>query len=512
MKAGFGRREMFLGAGALAGFGGALELLQGAQRSGARPKNIIFMVADGMSPSVLPLAQQFSLRVRGKDLLWQSLLNRPGVARGSMDMASLDSIVTDSSSASSSWGSGSRIFNGWINMLPDNTKLTPIADIARDKRKRVGLVTTTTVTHATPAGFAAVIRNRDNEAGIAPQYIRNVDVLLGGGSRFFTPDTRQDHVDLIAAYRAQGYGVALNKGELSRLAAPRMLGLFAKGHLPFTIDARRNAETSAAVPTLAEMTQAALNSLSQSSNGFLLQVEGGRVDHGAHANDAAAMLWEQISFDEAIGVVLKFAEKSPETLIVITSDHGNANPGLDGMGIEYTQSDACFERLAGVKSSFYDVSPRLGGQSEYTMSAEKPQKSGSKPTAAHILEVAQEHFGFGLSDFEVEALQDALAGGRRLSVNRQFNSLSGLLGQILCNHTGIGWTGGSHTSDYTIVTAMGPWSEKFSGLIRNTDVFPTLTAAIESNFRNPSMTREQARQFERKEAAAIELPDRPHWA
>jgi alkaline phosphatase len=105
-------RGGFLGrAGVLASMAGSLDVLHAARKSGAPPRNIIFMVADGMSPSVLPLAEHFSRLVRGKGLLWRASMDRPEVEQGLMDMASLDSVTTDSSAASSSWGSGARVFD-----------------------------------------------------------------------------------------------------------------------------------------------------------------------------------------------------------------------------------------------------------------------------------------------------------------------------------------------------------------------------------------------------------------
>ena len=510
-----GRRSFFGRASALAsltgGLAGGVEALHAAQKPGARPQSIIWMVADGMSPSVLPLAEQFSLRVRnGRGLVWQELLNQPRVQRGWMDMASLDSMVTDSSSASSAWGSGSRIFNGWVNVLPDGTKLTPIAQLARDKRKRIGLVTTATVTHATPAGFAAVSRNRDNEALIAEQYLKVADVVLGGGRKFFDAKTRADKRDLIGDFRADGFGYAASRDQLMKLTSSKMLGLFSASHMPYTLDQRNSETDRALVPTLAEMSEVALKALSGGPNGFLLQIEGGRVDHAAHANDAASLLWDQLAFDEAIEVVLRYAERHPETLIVLTSDHGNANPGLNGMGTEYRDSTKCFDRLAGVKSSFYAISPQLGASTGYTMKTDTAAAVVAKPAAERVQELARTHFGFELTPDEVELLRSAVSGQKRLSANKQLDSLSGLMGQVVGNHAGIGWTGSSHTSDYTLVTALGPGAERFAGMIRNTQVFPALTGLMDVKFQNPSMEPERAKQF--REAAALQRRERPDWA
>lgn len=494
-----GRRGFLKGAGALASVAGSLEALQAAQKPGSRPKNIIFMVADGMSPSVLPLAEHFSQRVRGKGLLWRALIDRPEAARGWMDMASLNSVVTDSSAASSSWGSGSRIFNGWLNTLPDGTKLTPIASVAQQQRKRVGLVTTTTITHATPAGFAAVQNSRGNEDEIAVQYLGLVDVLLGGGRQFFEAATRKDRSDLAAKFRQAGYRYVSMRRELLALQSKppaQLLGLFAQGMIPYSIDRNNQTELSETVPTLAEMTAVALGALASAPNGFLLQVEGGRVDHAAHSNDAAALLWDQLAFDEAIETVLQFAARHPETLVVITADHGNSNPAIGGKWAEYHHADNGFAVLARAKCSFSELIPKFG----------KKDKPASAET---IRELTQEAFGFALTAQEAEAVRAAVMGAKNLCLNTRLDKTVGILGQAAGNHTGIGWMSTDHTSDYVVLTALGPGSERFAGQIRNTKCFELMAEYMGSSFRNPAMTADQARKYLR--AAAMPV-DQPHWA
>lgn len=494
-KTPLGRRSFLRGAGVLAPFIGSLEALQAAQRPGARPNNIIFMVADGMSPSVLSLAEHFSQRVRGKGLLWRALIDRPEAARGLMDMASLNSVTTDSSAASSSWGSGSRIFNGWLNMLPDKTALTPIAQIARDRKKRVGLVTTTTITHATPAGFAAVQDSRGREEEIASQYLGLVDVLMGGGIEFFDPAQRKDQKDLAGQFRSSGYAFVSSRKELPELRGKsKILGLFSKGMIPFTLDRNNSAELAEKVPTLAEMTTVALEALRSSPGGFLLQVEGGRVDHAAHNNDAASMLWEQIAFDEAIEVALKFAERNPETLIVITSDHGNANPGTGGRSAEYGSSSNTFQLLAKAKCSYSQITPKFSAK--------------AKPSAADVRELIKDAFSIEITSEEAEAVRASGAGAKRLCLNTRLDRLNGILGQVLGNYTGVSWVSNDHTSDYVLLTALGPGSQQFAGHLRNTRCFEIMTDYMGSSFRNPSMDLQRALQF--RKAAAL-FPQKPHW-
>ncbi len=503
------RREVLRWSGALFPVAAGIESLYAAERRKEQPQNIIWMVTDGMSPGVLPMAEQFSLRGRGKGTIWHALGRRPEATHALMDMASLESMVTDSSSASSSWGSGSRIFNGWVNMLPDGTALTPIGVLAKDKKKRVGLVTTTTVTHATPAGFAAVSRARDDEDDIALQYLKVCDVVLGGGTRFFQAATRRDKRDLTADYARAGFAVALTRGELQSASGGRILGLFATSHLPYTLDVQYDETLRRTVPTIAEMTQAALDRLSTSPEGFLLQIEGGRVDHAAHNNDAAALLWEQLSFDDALGVVLRFCEKHPDTLLVVTTDHGNANPGLNGTGTEYLDSNPSFERLLQSRRSYTAVTQLLGANAEYTMSAAGADAAPQAPAADQVRGAIRSAFGFELSPDEVGWLRKIASNARGVGISKQLDTMVGVLGQVLGNHTGVGWTGTSHTSDYTLLLALGPGSGRFHGFMKNIDAFPILCELMSIQHRNPSMPAEKAREY--RKAAAAARKTTMHW-
>ena len=175
-----------------AGLGGATAIITGnhlAAETNAAPakkvRGIVFMVSDGMSPGVLSLAQAYSQLTRNRGTRWWDLLNDRSAARGLMDTASANSLVTDSAAASSAWGGGQRVNNGAINMSPKGKAIDSIATILKKSRPamRIGLVTTATVTHATPAGFAASVAKRADENDIALHHRRHcVDgfVDLGG--------------------------------------------------------------------------------------------------------------------------------------------------------------------------------------------------------------------------------------------------------------------------------------------------------------------------------------------
>jgi alkaline phosphatase len=501
MKSSINRRNLLRAGAATAA---APAFLRAAAKE---PRSIIFMVSDGMSAGVLPLAEAFSRLARGKGTVWTDLLAKPGVARGFQDMASLNAMVTDSAAASSSWGSGSRVFNAAINVLPDGTKLTPIGWLARDKGRRVGLVTTATVTHATPAGFASVSPKRDDEDGIASQYLDKVDVALGGGKRFFSAERRRDKKDLLAAFRQAGYQVSLTKSELKPSAGAKLLGLYSESHVPYTIDQRASSDLQRDVPTLAEMTEAALQSLDSGRNGFLLQIEGARIDHAAHSNDAAGLLWDQIAFDDAIAAVLRYCERRPDTLVVITSDHGNANPGLSGMGREYDDTNSCFARLLKASASYDVLSKKLGNPTGYSGITIQTQASAA-PKTDLVKQAILSTMGFEISDLDAVAIQTSLARSQPLSLNKQLDNIQGVLGQVLGNYTGMGWVSTSHTADYTFVTALGPGSEDFQGLIRNVDVFTKLTKRMGISHKNPAMDPAKARSL----AASAPRRERPDWA
>jgi alkaline phosphatase len=409
------RREILhLGLAGAAGL--ALTKLTPAQsspRRAGRVKNIIFMVSDGMSAGVPSLADEFGKLVRGKGSFWYQLLQSPDATLGFFDMAALNSLVTDSASASSAWGSGSRIFNGQINVLPDGTRLTPIAPIVKQAGKKVGLVTTTRITHATPAGFAAVQPRRDDEDDIAPQYLNVVDVLMGGGLRHYASDRRKDGKDLIKTYQDAGYVFWNTRDQVISNARPqKVLGLFYDSHLPYTIDHIHSDALKRTVPTLAEMTRKALEILGDAPNGFLLQVEGGRVDHAAHANDAAGIMWDQLAFDDAVEVVYEFVAKRDDTLMIITSDHGNSNPGLNGMGDEYEASNKAMAMLQHAKCSFEEL----------------PKKLRNAGRADEVRDILKEQLGIEINGEEANALAGALKNSHATRVEPPAPQSAGVAG------------------------------------------------------------------------------------
>ncbi|MDX1971574.1 MAG: alkaline phosphatase [Candidatus Sumerlaeia bacterium] len=442
-----------------------------ALHSPNKPKNIIFMVSDGMSMGVPSLAEPFSRGVRGKGTAFVDLMSNRRVAKGFFDTASLDTLVTDSAAAGSAWGSGSRVNNGALNTLPDGTVLTTIGELVQGIGKKVGLVTTTEITHATPASFVCASKSRSSQEEIAQLMMNRADFLMGGGNDHFDPSLRSDQKDVYQAYREAGYAIVRSKEEMANLKPEqKALGIFANGHLPYTVDHLNSEELKRSVPTLAEMTERALQHLEKSEKGFLLQVEGGRIDHAAHGNDTAAILWDQLAFDDAVEVALAFARAKGDTLVVVTSDHGNANPGLNGIGSRYERSTQFFERVAPAKASY--------GQIQEILKVEGLE-------SATIQDVFKQTLGLEISNVEAQILAQSFGSPLPPEIHLQHNNPSGIWGQVIGNHTGIGWVGTTHTNDYTLILAEGPGQELFNGFLLNTEAFELVTGLWDLEFRNP---------------------------
>ena len=409
-------------------------------------KNVIFMVSDGMCFSVLTAAQTYLTRTEKRSSRWMKMYGELPVVRSLCETDSASGIVTDSAAAASCWGIGERIDNGVINITPDGRKPVTLVQKMNAARKRCGLVTTATATHATPAGFATTVAKRSDQKAIAAQYLeRGVDVVLGGGTQYFSED-------LVAAYRKAGYGVALNRGQLLADAgkAP-LLGLFSKSHIPFEIDRLNSAELKASTPTLAEMTKVALQRLSSAPEGFFLMVEGGRVDHAAHGNDGAAAIREQVAFDEAIAAVLAFVDKDPDTLLVITTDHGTGGFNVNGLGSEdfdttapsYAESSPAFDRMTGFTSSLELLS----------------------------------HQTKGLAPGEFLAAAERATGLKFKADDRAKITSAKTLAAALMRYTSIGWTSNNHTGEMVEFCSYGPGSQLFTPHLRNDQVHAKLLRA-----------------------------------
>lgn len=456
---------------------------------GDRPRHIIHLVADGMSQGTLSCAEHLSQFTRDRGLEWIKLCSDPAATTGLMNVRSLNSLVTDSAASSSAWASGSRVMNGALNMLPDGRKLTPLYELLRDAGWKRGLVTTTELTHATPAGFAVNVAKRSQAETIAGQMLeRRIEVLLGGGSRFFTASSRVDGRDLPTEFANAGYQVVHTKADLAAAAADKpWFGTFSPSHLPFSLDHLADLRLKATVPTLADMTSSALHKLRREKH-FILQIEGGRVDHAAHLNDAAGAFHDQIAFDDALALCLAFRREHPDTLLVVTTDHGTGNPGLNGTGKGYGLSSTLFRQITNVRRSHEWMLRRIYGlpESDSEDMLEVEPSTAGLVEPARLAEIIKSGTTFPVSEAQALRLHRFFAGKGdalyELANNGEFQ-----LAQFMANHIGIGWTSLAHTSDFVPVVALGPGAKRFRGFFQNVALFRHYTQLAGVDFQNPSL-------------------------
>jgi alkaline phosphatase len=428
-----------------------------------KAKNIIMMVSDGMSTGTLNMADIFLHRKYGKGSNWLNLYRENSVSRGLMDMASASSIVTDSSAASSSWGGGFRVKNGVLNVGENGEEHLPIWQKFKKSGKMAGCVTTVPITHATPAGFCVNSKSRNSQADIAEQYLKlKFDVLMGGGQQYFDSTSRKDKKDMYAAFSQNGYQVAKTKSEMLNLSNQQsILGVFSEDGLPYSVDREQSKTLQETVPTLAEMTQKSIERMKNHQNGFVLQVEGGKVDWAAHANDVAALINDQIAFDEAVQVAIDFAKKDKNTLVIITTDHGNSNPGI----IYGKFANDNFDRMQHFKQSNEWILNQITAQS----------------TNSQIKELVAFNNSFELTQDEINVIKGYYTG-----LTKQDDGLYNYkhlpyeaFAQIQKKHSSVGWISMDHSADYTEIAMFGPGSELLKPFIKNTDLHYIMLQAAE---------------------------------
>ncbi|MCF5766312.1 alkaline phosphatase [Aeromonas veronii] len=326
-----------------------------SQAQAGDAKNVILFIGDGMGPTVLTATRLFKVGEEGN----LEMMKLPRSAR--IKTFSNDAQTTDSAPSMAAYTTGVKMNNEVIAMSSDTKAVAPgkdvngnktvnncssdngkpvptILELAKAAGKSVGAVTTTELTHATPAATYSHICHRDAAYAIAAQAVPGgagfnqalgdgVDVLMGGGANHWTPYNstsnkggRADGRDLTAELTAQGYRYVTTKDDLAGVNSGKVLGLFsAKSHLDYELDrvAKGAANTQ---PSLSEMTAKAIDLLSQNSQGYFLMVEGGRIDHALHGTNAKRSLTDAVALDEAVKTALGKVDLK-DTLIVVTADH-----------------------------------------------------------------------------------------------------------------------------------------------------------------------------------------------
>lgn len=428
-----------------------------------KAKNIIFMISDGMSSGTLSMADLYSRNILGQSSTWMQLYHDNKISRALMDTASANSIVTDSAAASSAFGGGKRVKNGVLNVGSNGEQYLPIWQKFKKAGKKTGCVTTVTITHATPAGFCVNSSSRNAQPEIAEKYADiGFDVLMGGGTEFFDKNLRHDKKNIQLKYKEEGYQILTKRQDFEQLdKKKKLLGIFSEGALPYSIDRKQNKELQD-TPTLAEMTITAINQMKNHKQGFVLQVEGGKVDWAAHANDIAALLHDQLAFDEAVKAAIEFAENDGNTLVIITTDHANANPGT----IYHPDAIGRFNSISKYKYT-----------NEYILN-----QINADFNIRQLKDWIQETNEIGLTDEEARHLmsyyqtlekhEEGLYNYKKLP----FETFS----QIQKNHNGVGWISMDHSGDYVELAMYGPGSHLLKPFVKNTELHQLMLLATET--------------------------------
>ncbi|MGQ9620795.1 MAG: alkaline phosphatase [Bacteroidales bacterium] len=277
-----------------------------------RPVNIILFIGDGMGIA------QVSAGIAVSD---KTLVVEYFKYAGYCKTSSFDRYVTDSAAAATAIACGIKTRNGMIGTGPDSTIVTSIMEIAHRNGLATGLVSTSAVTHATPAGFVAHNTGRGNYEDIALDFMNGtIDVFIGGGLNHFKK--RKDGKDLTADLKNKGYDVVYNLDEMMKSSSEKIAGLLDTVHMARSVDGRYG--------MLEVMTAKAVESLSRNRKGFILMVEGSQIDFAGHGQDLNWNISEVLDMERAVAWAYEYANNSRNTLVIVTADHETGGLALTG--------------------------------------------------------------------------------------------------------------------------------------------------------------------------------------
>lgn len=380
--------------------------------------------------------------------------------------------VTDSSAAGTALATGTKTYNGAIGLDEEKERLTSVAEMAKRSGRKVGITTSVSVDHATPAAFYAHQANRSMYYEIALDIIPSgFDFFAGGG--FLKPETNYEKQEMPSIFpRLEEAGYVIARGykdfKTKTATAGKIIliqeeGVY-QGAIPYAID-RKEGDL-----TLAQITESAIDVLTKNNNkGFFLMVEGGKIDWACHGNDAATTFREVADMDEAVKVAYEFYKKHPkETLIVITADHETG-----GMALGRGRYEMKLKSLAHQKQSQDMLSGRI--------TALRKQKE-HKVSWEEIRELLGETMGFWkelpISWEQEKKLRDSYESSFSAAANllmekslySESEPLAARAKEVMNEIAMVGWVSGGHSAGYVPVYAIGADAHLFTGKMDNTDI------------------------------------------
>jgi alkaline phosphatase len=439
-------------------------------------KYVFLFIGDGMAMPQVSSAEVFSTARSSKNINTTPLGFSRFPVTGIATTYDAGSFITDSASAGTAIAAGNKTLSGVINMDTSKTKkYKPFTESVYEAGMKVGIVSTVTLNHATPASFYAKAPSRSDYYDIAVQLAKSNFDYYGGGSILQRTGKNNDQQDAVEIAKNNGFTYTDTKDGFNALkpGSGKVIAISPRlqddGAMPYEID-RKSGELS-----LADFTKKGIELL-DNPEGFFMMIEGGKIDWACHANDAGAAIHDVLAMDEAIRAALDFAAKHPnETLIVVTGDHETG--GLT-IGFAETQYDTFFDKIALQKRSYVAFD-------EEVMKPYKAKTQSSQAKLSDLLQSIKESFGIefnSLSSFQKEQIEFAFKDSMGIEQSRSFagdkyllyggyEPLTVKLTQIMNQTAGIGWTSYAHTGVPVPVFASGVHQEIFGGYYDNTDLF-----------------------------------------
>ncbi len=434
----------------------------GAQAKTA--KNLVWVIGDGMGPSAMGFFMEavrngHSPAYSGKTSHLEKFINNSDV--GLFFNNTHVSIVTDSAGAATQMATGHFSVPDYIGQDYSGLNVKTILQEAKERGLSVGVVSDAYVTDATPAGFLAHARSRNQKYDIARQMIASgADVILGGGLKYFS---RGENKKLLKEAKKQGYTVVTDKKQLAKTKGKKLLGLFAEEAMPFYVEKDLHPNT----PALKDMTEAALRVLSRNEKGFILMVEAGKIDWALHENDGGASYYEMITLDETLPVLTAFADKNEDTLIYLNADHETGVPAFSYRHLDEDQirhKNAQGEMLYGGHTDYIDYKEfdKLSKQTRALFNVNEDFKKlpEARRTAPKFQEMLDQALGYRV---DISVLPDPL----------DFDAVK----KLVNDNMGLTWNTGNHTSGMLLGVAYGGY-DGFTGVYHNTDLKDKFASAL----------------------------------
>lgn len=410
-------------------------------------KNLIVLIGDGMGPAEVTAARYYAKKFLNKDRLELDggyYVGKATTYSQASPYTTESGTITDSAAAATAFSTGNKTYNNAISVSNGDVAkpYASVIEAAMKQGKATGLVSTDNITGATPAVWASHVRQRSNQNAIASQYLNSgVDVIFGGGKvNFTTKEDKGKRTDknIIPDFEAKGYQTAFDKKGLDAIPATagKALGLFADAEIPYVLD------RTDTVPSLPQLSQKALDILSQNKNGFVLLVEQGRIDHAGHANDLPANIQEMLELDATFKTLVDWAKKDGNTSVVVSADHETGGLSL-------------------ARDNVYELNVDLFNKQKHSYEYIDAILKKAQ-TADDIRKIVADNIGFtDLSDEEVQLILngDGSSYGRGGGYNA-----------VVSKRLAVGWTGHGHTGVDVGVWAYGPIAALVKGDVDNTDI------------------------------------------